>query len=74
MIVQLIVRAAQVQVGRDVRQSDVHGGDVEDDHQLGDEQHREKPAVGRASRCLPLSNRGVVLGVLRRVMHDLTPS
>ena len=66
-----------MQVGRDVRQRDVHGGDVEDDHQLGDEQHRQKPAMRRApgvfGACV-LVNRGVVRGVLGLGMHDVTPS
>ena len=47
------LRAAQLQVGRDVRQRDVHGGDVEDDHQLRDEQHRQKPAMRRAAASVP---------------------
>ena len=71
------LRATQLQVRCDVRQRDVHGRDVEDDHQLRDEQHREKPAVSRgASVCavyVVVLSRAVVLRVLRLVVHDLTP-
>jgi hypothetical protein len=35
--------AAEVQVAGQARQGDVHGSDVEDDHQLGDQEHRQKP-------------------------------
>ena len=66
------VRAAQVEVGGNVRQGDVHGGDVEDDHELGDEQHREEPAGGPRAGVFRVARRVVgVLGLV--VMHDLTP-
>ncbi len=66
-----------MQVGSDVRQSDVHGRDVEDDHQLRDKQHREEPTCGRLAGGFRsdrlVFDRGVLLGVLWLVMHDLTP-
>ena len=39
------VRAAQVEVTGEARQCDVHRRDVEDHHQLGDEQHEQEQAV-----------------------------
>ena len=36
------VAARDVQVLREVRESDVHGGDVEDDHQLGESKEEEQ--------------------------------
>jgi len=68
------VRAAQLQISGDVGESDIHGSDVEDDHQLGNEQHREKPALRRGDRVFPVDC-DFVLGVFRLVMHGcLSPS
>src|SRR5207248_11748873 len=61
-------RAAQLQVGGDVRESDVHGRDVEDDHELGDEQYREKPAVRPGAGVLA-AECGLALGVLWVLVH-----
>ena len=61
-------RAAEVQVGGDVRQGDVHGRDVEDDHQLRDEQHREEPAIRRAG--VMSGDRDFALAVLVLPVHD----
>ena len=35
-----------VEVLREVRESDVHGGDVEDDHQLGESKEEEQDHAG----------------------------
>ena len=39
------VGAGQMKVTGEARQRDVHGGDVEDHHQLGDEEHEQEQAV-----------------------------
>ncbi len=39
------LRAAELQILREARQGDVHGGDVEDDHQLRDEKHEQERRV-----------------------------
>ena len=41
--------AAELEVAREARQRDVHGRDVEDDHQLGDQQDGEEDAPALAS-------------------------
>ena len=41
-------RAAQLQISREARQGDVHGRDVEDDHQLGDQQDDEEDGTASA--------------------------
>ena len=49
------LRAAQLQVLGEARQGDVHGRDVEDHHQLGDEQHEQEQSVRAGSahdRCV----------------------
>ena len=73
MIVQLIVAPLMLQIAGEARHRDVHGGDVEDDHQLGDQQHRQQPAVRLAGSASVRVDRVVVLGVLRLVVHGLTP-
>ena len=42
------VGAAELKVFREARQRDVHGRDVEDDHQLGDEQDEQEDAAALA--------------------------
>ena len=59
--------AADVEVAREAGQRDVHGGDVEDDHQLRYQQHRQEHELGAGGT---LGLRGVAvaewsLGVLR---------
>ena len=61
-------RAAEVEVGGDVRKGDVHSRDVEDDHQLRDEQHREEPAIRRAG--VMCGDRDFALAVLVLPVHD----
>ena len=63
----------ELQVGGDVRQRDVHGGDVEDDHQLRDEQHGEQPAM-RLRMGVRAVDRPFLRGVLGLVVHGLTSS
>ncbi len=53
-------RAAELKVFREARQRDVHGRDVEDDHQLGDEHDEQEDATA----CF----RSVMLG--RRALPD----
>ena len=62
-------RASQLKVTREARQRDVHRGDVEDHHQLGDEEHGQEPAAPR------LRVRGTgVIGLVGLVMHVVLPS
>ena len=48
MIVQLMLEPRELKVFREARQRDVHGRDVEDDHQLGDEQDEQEDATALA--------------------------
>src|SRR5205823_4318216 len=65
-------RTAHVQVGGDVRKRDVHGGDVEDDHQLRDEQNRKEEAV--RLRGVIRADRDFALGVPVLPVHDVSLS
>ena len=46
MIVQLTVEPLSFEIGRQAGQGDVHGRDVQDHHQLGDEEHPQQGEAG----------------------------
>ena len=66
------LRAGELQVLREARQRDVHGRDVEDDHQLRDEEHEQQG-------CAFPARSGVAAGGPRRLvvallaMHGVPP-
>jgi len=67
------VGACELKVFREARQCDVHGRDVEDDHQLGDEQHEQEDAAAFAGGRLGDSGAMLVVCVVPCV-HFPAPS